>query len=221
VKAAELQQWLSAHGQPVTPDGQIGPRTRTALNAVFTNACVEAVTSEQIKQLATRLGCTVKQLRAVAKVESGGSGFDKQGRPKILFERHVFHGLTNGVATPCSFSMQKGGGYDGDSWEKLGLAAAVNVAAAFASCSWGKFQVLGRHWNTLQYPSAVEMAYSTVTGEAAHYEMLARYIEANRLLGALRALSSDPATNRGFARAYNGPAFRTFAYDTKLADAMA
>ena len=30
-------------------------------------------------------------LRAVLSVETGGSGFDKAGRPKALFERHYFY----------------------------------------------------------------------------------------------------------------------------------
>lgn len=216
----EYQQWLGIHGQPVVADGVIGPKTVAATLAAFTNVCADKVTDDQINALAARLGCTVKQLRAVAIVESGGAGFDKKGRPKILFERHVFHDLTNGCASTCSFSNAKGGGYDEDSWDKLTAALTVSVPSAFAACSWGKFQVLGRHWNTLDYPSPLDMAYSCVSGEGAHYEMLARYIEFNRMLGALRRLSTDPETNRAFARGYNGPAYEKFDYHHKLARAM-
>lgn len=216
----KFQEWLGAHGQPVLVDGVFGPKTVAATLAAFTNVCADKVTNEQLDALARRLGCSVKQLRAVATVESGGAGFDGHGRPKILFERHVFHDLTNGCASVCAFSNPKGGGYAEDSWDKLTTAMIVNVDAAFASCSWGKFQVLGRHWNTLGYPSALDMAHSTVSGEGAHYEMLARYIEFNRMLGAIRALSTDPETNRGFARGYNGPAYEKFDYHTKLARAM-
>ncbi len=218
--AVQFQQWLGTHGHPVVPDGHIGSKTRAATIAVFTNTCADAITDAEISVLANRLGCTVKQLRAVATVESGGAGFDKVGRPKILFERHIFHDLTNGCASPCNFSQSKGGGYSEASWDKLTAALSVNVDAAFASCSWGKFQVLGRHWNTLDYPSPVEMAFSTVTGEGAHYEMLARYIEFNRMLGALKRLSTNPEDNRAFARGYNGPAYERFDYHNKLARAM-
>jgi hypothetical protein len=217
----EFQQWLNAHGQVVVVDGICGRQTRQAIIAAFTNPCAAAVTDADIAALADRLGCTVKQLRAVAKVESGGSAFDRFGRPKILFERHKFHSFTGGRFAPASFSNPKGGGYNEDSWEKLTHAACKDVQSAFAAASWGKFQVMAYHWDTLGYPSALEMAYSTVTGEAAHYEMLARYIEKNGLKPALQKLSTDPERNVAFARAYTGPAFRTFRYHTKLAEAMA
>jgi hypothetical protein len=216
----EFQQWLGAHGHPVVVDGQLGPQTRAAILAVFSNTCAPAVTDDEIKALAARLGCEEKQIRAVAQVESGGAAFDKQGRPKILFERHLFHRLTNGEFSPATFSNAKGGGYAEDSWQKLALAACKNPRAAFSSASWGKFQVLGMHWAALEYPSAIELAYSTVTGEAAHYEMLARFIERNGLKDELRALSSDPEDCRAFAKAYNGPAYERFDYHTKMARAM-
>jgi hypothetical protein len=167
------------------------------------------------------LECTPKQLRAVAEVESGGSAFDTFGRPKILFERHKFHSFTGGRFGITSYSNPKGGGYNEDSWEKLTHAACKDVGAAFASASWGKFQVMAYHWDTLGYPSALEMAYSTVTSEAAHYEMLARYIEHNGLKPALQKLSTDPERNVAFARGYNGPAFRNLNYHVKLSQAMA
>lgn len=217
----DLQKWLNAHGEVVAVDGDIGPQSRAAIMAVFTNDCASAVTEADIQRLADRLGATPKQLRAVSTVESGGSAYDKEGRPKILFERHKFHQLTNGKYSVTSFSNPNGGGYNESSWLKLTMAAGKDVDAAFASTSWGKFQVLGMHWRSLGYPSPLEMAYTTVTGEAAHYEMLARYIEHFGLQQALRQLSTDPKDNELFARLYNGPKYKNFAYDQKLAKAMA
>lgn len=217
----EFQQWLGAHGHPVVVDGNPGPQTRGATLQVFSNTCAAAVTDAEIEAIAARLGCTVKQIRAVALVESGGAAFDKQGRPKILFERHLFHRLTNGEWSVSLFSNPKGGGYAEDSWAKLTMAASKNARAAFSAASWGKFQVLGMHWLALGYPSAIDMAYSTVTGEAAHYEMLVRFIEANGLKGAMMALSSDAETCRPFAKHYNGPNYEANgAYHEKLARAM-
>jgi hypothetical protein len=216
----EFQQWLGAHGRPVVVDGKLGPQTRAAILGAFTNTCAPSCTDIEIEALAARLGCQVKQIRAVAAVESGGAAFDRQGRPKILFERHLFHRLTNGEFSPTIYSDPKAGGYADDSWQKLALAACKNPKAAFSSASWGKFQVLGMHWAALEYPSAIDMAYSTVTGEAAHYEMLARYIERNGLRHALAKLSTDPLSCQEFAAGYNGPGYRKFDYDVKLARAM-
>jgi hypothetical protein len=218
--AEQLQTWLNEHGATLVIDGDPGRLTRDAILTVFTNDRAPAVTGEDITRLAQRLGCSEKQLRAVSKVESGGAGFDGQGRPKILFERHLFHRLTDGKWSPSSFSQSKGGGYSDPSWGKLTAAACKDADAAFAACSWGKFQVLGMHWSVLSYPSPIYMAYTTVTGETAHYEMLARFIEANGLKDELRALSTNPEDNRAFARRYNGPKYETFKYHYKLADAM-
>lgn len=218
---AELQQWLNAHGATLIVDGKPGAMTRAAIMAVFASNCAPAVNDADLTVIASRLGCTVKQLKAVATVESGGSAFDKQGRPKILFERHLFHRLTDGRYTPNSYSQPKGGGYNENSWLKLTLAASRDADAAFAAVSWGKFQVLGSHWNVLGYPSPIELAYSTVTSEAAHFELLARFIEKNGLKPALQNLSANSADDVAFARRYNGPAYAKFDYHNKLARAMA
>jgi hypothetical protein len=221
MNCSDFQKWLQEHGQALVVDGLCGPKTRAALTGAFTNSCAQSVTDDEIATFAARLGCSVKQIMAVALVESSASGFDRLGRPKILFERHLFWRYTRGIFGKTPYSDDRGGGYDIDSWQKLELAACKDVDSAFASCSWGKFQVLGAHWRALSYPSPLEMAYSAVTGEAAHYEMLCRYVEVNGLTGALKRLSMNPHDNAEFARKYNGPAFEQFAYHTKLASAMA
>lgn len=205
----------------LVPDGQFGRVSRAAFMAAFLNRAALGVTVQQIADFAARLGCTVKQLMAVACVESGGSGFDLAGRPKILFERHKFHRFTGGRWSVCAFSNPAGGGYGENSWDKLALAVATGaVDAAFMACSWGKFQVLGEWWDDLGYASPFAMAMATVGSEAAHYEMLCRYLEHFHLQDELAALSTDPATCRPFAAAYNGAGYKKFAYDAKLAGAM-
>jgi hypothetical protein len=220
MNATELQQWLNAHGATLVADGQCGPLTREAIRTVFANDCAPAIDDAGIEVIAASLGCSAKQVRAVASVESSGSGYDKAGRPKILFERHKFHQLTDGKYGLSVYSNPQAGGYAFDSWEKLTLAACKDADAAFMATSWGKFQVLGMHWAALGYPSPIDMAYSTVTSEAAHYDMLARYVEHNHLKPALQALSTNPETCRAFAAAYNGAAYRKFNYHVKLAEAM-
>ena len=60
----------------------------------------------------------------------------------------------------------------------------------------------------------------TVGSEAAHYEMLARYVLTFGLADDLRRLSTNPVDCEGFAAGYNGPGYRRFSYHTKLAAAM-
>lgn len=214
----DVKQLQTAIG--TAPDGAFGPKSKAALLAHFTNTAAPAVTPSEIAAFAARLGATVQQVRAVAAVESGGAGFDNTGKPKILYERHIFNRLTKGKWSPASFSQPKGGGYSEDSWAKLAAACAVNPDAAFASCSWGRFQVMGMHSAALGYASPYALAHSTVSSEAAHYELLCRYIEVNGLVDEVRALSTDPETCRAFARGYNGPGYEDFAYHVKLARAM-
>jgi len=203
-----------------TPDGKWGPKSSAALLAHFTNLAAPAVSPEDIAAYAARLGCKIKQLNAVAKVESAGGGFDKTGKPKILFERHWFHRLTKGKWSVAPFSNPSPGGYGESSWRKLESACAHDPDAAFSSASWGKFQVMGGHWAKLGYPSAYAMAWTTVQSEADHYEMLVRYIEAFGLREELQALSDNPDDCRAFAKGYNGPAYERFDYHEKLAEAM-
>lgn len=212
----------------VADDGRFGPQSRAALIATFTNTSAAAVTAEELNALAVRLGCTLKQLRAVSLVESSGGGFDRLGRPKILFERHLFHRLTKGEFGQRAFSNPKGGGYDASSWDKLLAACAYDPDAAFGACSWGKFQVLGLHASLrapdgsprFGFADSFTLAKSTVASEAAHYDLLARYIDVFDLKSELRALSTDPVTCRPFARAYNGSAYEKGGYHRKLAEAM-
>lgn len=212
---AELQKAIGT-----APDGKWGPASRAALLDHFTNKSAPAITPGQEQVIADRLSVSLRQLRAVAQVESSGSGFDNQGRPKILFERHYFHRLTDGKWSPAIFSDAKAGGYGDDSWNKLLAAAGRDPDAAFASCSWGQFQVMGAHWKALGYASPFALAASTVKDQAGHYELLTRFIERNNLKGAMAAISTDPEDCRAFARAYNGPAYAKGRYHEKLARAM-
>ena len=217
----ELQQWLVAKGQPIAVDGKAGPATRAAIVAAFSNLQAAAVSLDQVTSFAARLGCSVRQLQAVAVVESGGAGFDHLGRPRILFERHIFWRLTAGRYGHTVYSDPSYGGYSVDSWDKLGRAGGADPDAAFASASWGRFQVLGTYWHDFGYASPIDLAYSTVESEANHYELLCRYIEHFGLQDELRELSSNPADCRAFAKAYNGAAYDRNRYDVKLAQEMA
>src|SRR6476619_7249178 len=79
------------------------------------------MTEAGIARGAAVIGSDDRTLRAVLQVETAGSGFMADGRPKILFERHVFHRLTGGqydLVSP-SVSNPKAGGYNEDSYRKL------------------------------------------------------------------------------------------------------
>ncbi|WP_408589052.1 N-acetylmuramidase domain-containing protein [Novosphingobium sp.] len=212
----ELQKAIGAK-----PDGIWGDGSRKALLAAFTNPAPAKLSAADAKPFADRLKVSAKQLAAVASVEASGLGFDSSGKPKILFERHKFHGFTGGKYSVSTFSNPQGGGYEVSSWDKLlGAIVTGEVDAAFMSASWGKFQVLGQYWSDFHYDSPFALAFSTVPSEAGHYELLSRFIEHNKLQDEMAAISTNPDTCRAFAKAYNGPKYEQFNYHNKLAAAM-
>ena len=217
---AEFQRWLIARGAAITADGVAGPRTRDAIVKVFTNRTAPAVTGAEIAGFARRIGISEKQMRAISIVESGGAAFDNQGRPKILFERHVFHRRTNGRYGVQPWSNPKAGGYGESSWTKLCAAASVSPIDAFAACSWGKFQVMGFHAAALGFATPLDLAWATALSEAGSYDLLVRYISVNGLADEARLLGTNPNDCRPFARAYNGAGYERNDYHTKLARAM-
>lgn len=217
----EFQTWLNDHDASLTVDGVIGAKTRDAILEVFTNKDAPAISDDQLTTLARRIEANPRQIAAIAKVETNGSGFTNEGRPKILFERHKFWDLTDGQYPKSVFNDPKYGGYDVNSWSKLLAACEVDPVAAFCAASWGKFQIMGFHWSRLGYLSVFDMAYEHVLTEAAHYEALIKFIEAEHLQDAVRAISANPMTNRIFVKRYNGVAgIERNRYDEKLAKAM-
>ena len=169
---------------------------------------------------AQSLGCTVAAIRAVAHVESAGGGFLADGRPKLLFERHVFHARTGGrfgAAHPAVSSASRGGYLGGArEYERLRRAITLDRRAALESASWGKFQIMGFNFAAAGHRHVEQFVGAMVSGEAAQLAAFAAFIEAKKLADAL--IREDWTA---FARGYNGPAFAQNAYDRKIAAAHA
>lgn len=169
-------------------------------------------------EAAKQLNCEVGAIKAVAEVESRGSGFLPDGRPKILFERHYFHRLTNGVfsSNHPEISNPVSGGYGAESIQhtKLERAAKLNRAAALQSASWGKFQIMGANWKSLGYISLQEFINAMYSSEAGQLNGFVRFVKANKLDDELRNKNWA-----GFALGYNGKAYAKNSYDKKIAAA--
>lgn len=228
-----LQRFLVSKGAVLTVDGIVGRRTQRTIFDLFANPRAPGVTPAEVMMIARELAVPDEAVRAVAAVESGGDPFLVTGHPKILFERHwlfrrVGKTLSASSVAGAFLALAKPGGYtldadkDGinDSWEKLIEACAVDPVAAFESCSWGKFQIMGGHWNALGYASVFDFAWSMRASELGHYRALAAFIKANNLTAALRQIGPDPISNERFAAGYNGKGFRKTEYHLKLARAM-
>lgn len=197
--------------------------------AKITNVNAPALTDNDIEQVAINLGVHPAVIRASREVEAPRGAFDDQGRPTILYERHVFARNTNPKARfnqshPAISGGPYGpGGYGQFSAQigRLALAYALDPEAAFEACSWGAFQVLGENAVALGYPSARDMAIELAKSEAAHLDSYARFIKANGLLDELRhCKGGDPKSCEPFVARYNGPGYKSFNYHVKFANAI-
>lgn len=241
-----LQRLLIAAGHAVEPTGLFDDATESAVIAfqkrigliadgvVGQKTLAALLTGDRDKRLlsetdlikaAERLGVEVAAIKAVNQIESRGSGFLPDGRPVILFERHVMYarlaasGLdAAGFAAkfPNLVSEQRGG-YAGGTTEhaRLHAASGIDRASALESCSWGQFQIMGFHWQALGYVSVDAFVADMEKSEGAQLLAFVRFIEADPALH--KALKSRKWAE--FARRYNGPAYQQNLYDVKLARA--
>jgi hypothetical protein len=159
-------------------------------------------------------------LWTVVMVETSGFGFLADRRPRILFERHYFHRLTDGRfdSTAPDISAPSAGGYQGGAaeYDRLAQAFALDETAALQSASWGIGQIMGANFQSMGYPSVQDMVIDFVNSEAAQLLGMAKFINTNQLDGALQQQDW-----RSFARGYNGPSFEKNQYDQKLAEKYA
>lgn len=205
-------------------DGIAGTKTLAALNNEDTS---KMLSQSDIERAAKDLGADVEAVMAVNLVESVGSGF-LDHRPAILFERHVFvrrlldHGVDQAgidqlIATLPNIVNTRPGGYAGGTaeYQKLSTAQRIHHAAALESCSWGAFQIMGYHWQTMGYDSVAQFVGRVHISEGEHLDAFVRFIKADPALHkALKAKSW-----KQFARLYNGPAYAQNLYDVKMARA--
>jgi len=168
---------------------------------------------------ANQLGCELEVLKAVAEVESATSGFLPDGSPKILFEGHIFHRLTNGkyskreiykdISYPKWTSKYYEGG--GQEYDRLKRAYDLNPVAAIKSASWGKFQIMGFNYNRCGFADVFEFMVAMDTSEKKHLDAFICFIKSYNLDKELREKDWE-----GFARGYNGPSYDKNRYDEKL-----
>lgn len=172
-----------------------------------------------------RIGATIgvgeDEIHAVLDVEASGSGFDKEGRLKALFEPHKAYALSSGktrdrlVSAGLAYPKWGTKPYPADSYPRILAAMAIDEDIALRSTSWGLGQIMGFNAGAAGYPSARAMIEAFVDDEEVHLKAMVRFIVANGLDDELRRRDW-----RGFARGYNG-AGQVEYYAGKLAAAFA
>lgn len=170
-----------------------------------------------LPKLGARLGVGEDEIHAFLDAETNGSGFDGRGRPKMLFEPHVFY--RNLTGTQRSTAVNQGLAYPNwgqkpyprESYSRLVKAMAINETAALRSASWGLAQVLGENHHLAGYDTPGDMVLAMMADEEHHLEAAVNFIKASKLDVALRAHDWD-----AFAKGYNGPKYKVHGYDVKL-----
>lgn len=174
----------------------------------------QGITDEAFERAAQGLTCEVAALKAVADVESRGAGFLKDGRPKILFERHIFRRLTSSQYDKKHPEISgPAGGYKGGVYEydRLEQAMALDYDAALKSASWGKFQIMGFNHLLCMAVDVKEFVRAMVESEDSQLEMFVKFLKGTGLIRHLRNHDWE-----AFAKGYNGPGYRENRYHTKL-----
>jgi hypothetical protein len=197
----------------------------------------KVLTEAQIRQISEKLKIETALLRALIDVESGGSGFLKDGNVKILFERHIFWSR---LQTPGREINPKRIATDhpelcGRSWDPqrypygpvLGqwpkVFSIITWAqkndpeewesykkAALESCSYGLFQLMGYHYDRTGFQSVYEFKHAMEESEMRQMEIALTWMAKNGLLARLQHKDWPR-----FVQGYNGPA-NVAAYTEKL-----
>jgi N-acetylmuramidase len=181
------------------------------------------ITESQFNKSAKKLGVDPAVIKAVAEVESNGEGFLQDGKPKILFEPHIFwKQLRRKGITPekhvrgnedILYPIWQSGKYGPVSkqHDRLNRAIKINREAALSSASWGKFQIMGFNCSKCDCSSVEDFVTRMSTTEDEHLNAFVCYIKNTYLDDELRALDW-----KGFARGYNGALYWKNNYDKKL-----
>lgn len=252
----DLQINLNRHGASLAPDGLFDAATQSAVRAYQLEVglvadgiagpktlgslsgadCTKLLKHVDLRQAAAHLGLPLATVYAVNEIESRGRGFLDNGKPVVLFERHIMYrqltARTNGQDSPAGLKRHADelaalhpnivnptpGGYVGGNGEHMRLTKArqIDHSAALESTSWGAFQIMGFHWRRLGYDSVQAFVASMETNESHQFRAFVTFLQTdNELQGALKA-----GRWADFARIYNGPQYASNSYHLRLQQAF-
>jgi hypothetical protein len=217
----QLQLWLRDTGRYHGDiDGEYGRLTRGGVLAAMEDGPDTQLTDADYTASAGRLACRESAVRAFAQVEACGAGFF-EGKPKILFEPHVFCRLSKGAfsETHPTLSYARWGtlpypatqdGRYGQLLEAVGL----DPYAAFCATSYGKFQILGENFGLCGFETPWAFAAAQAYDEASQLRSFEKFITRSGIIAPLRSSMWAEVAKR-----YNGVGYLKNRYDVKLATA--
>lgn len=218
-------------------DGIVGTKSWSKLyelNLQFTNHNSKFLSEQDLIHFANSFQLELATVKAVNEVESSGKGFLLSGKPKILFEGHIFwkelerrginpNSYYNSNTANVLYKSWTKQHYVGGEGEYLRLQKAMQLGsgqsfidAANASASWGCFQIMGFHALPLGYSNIDEFVRKMNLNEGEHLKAFGQFLKTNHLISYLQNKNWEE-----FAKRYNGKSYKVNKYDTKLAAAYA
>lgn len=212
----------------LSADGIVGKRTWEILQDEAQRELVPfKLDDADYVRAAQFLNVEIAALKAVEEVETGGrGGFVKVGYPTILFEGHIFwsqlkkkglnpedyvSGNEDILYPEWTKKYYKKGMAE---YERLERAKKINEAAALCSASWGMWQIMGFNYPACGCADVFDFGTEMQLNEGTQLNLFVKFLQTNGWDKYLR--NKDWA---GFARHYNGPAYKENKYDEKLENA--
>ncbi|WCL81809.1 N-acetylmuramidase family protein [Saprospira sp. CCB-QB6] len=222
---AAIKDFQTKYRGSSNPDGRVDAGGRT-WNSLLGMGRIQG----QLEAMAKQYSVEPAVIMAIQTVESGGNGFFSDGRPKILFEGHIFwnelkkvgkdpNALRSGnenIIYPKWDSSQYAGGTK--EYDRLAKAEKIHKEAAYKATSWGEFQIMGFNHSTVGYSDVFSFVEAMKVPNGASLKAVMEFVKNNNLLRHVQGSSKDWAS---FAKGYNGPGYAKNQYDKKLAAAFA
>jgi hypothetical protein len=214
---------LPGTGSNVDPTMQASPRVDMSLfssssSLVKGMAQIHDSFGTYLQQKALAIGCEFPALGAILRIESGGQGFDVNGRMIIRFENHLFknyidintfndHFLIGSPAWTGHYFrklitdpwMSFHGSQDKE-WMVLQFAQGLTDTGAIKSASYGAPQILGSNFAMVGFATPQDMFNTFSTSMKGQLDALIKFIQnAGTCLSGLRTKDFVK-----FASCYNG-----------------
>lgn len=185
-----------------------------------------ALRAEDYEEIAAKLGVEAAAIRAVVEIETGRTrtGFHDEGKPIINFDLPVFRrtaarmkiNLARHASSEAlqSLKIKKYGSQQKAQQARLDAAMAIDSMAAIQSTFWGMFQIGGFNWKLCGAKSPQDFVERMSRSEYDQLELFANFISNSGMLKYLRAKNWA-----AFAKMYNGPAYASRGYHTRMASA--
>jgi hypothetical protein len=218
-------------------DGVVGLKTWMTLiekDKQSVNANSKLLSEKDLIDFADRYNLELAAVKAVNQIESSGKGFLAFGKPRILFEGHVFwNELKKRNLQPNSFlnsltqdvlyekwtkKYYRGG--EGE-YERMERAAGISASplakeAAYCSASWGAFQIMGYNFKNLGYNSIDNWVSAMNEHEREHLAAFGKFIAMKSISGKKLVDWLKEKNWAKFAEGNNGSGYKKNKYDEKL-----